>query len=153
MLPKIAPLIPLTFEDCESAARLHQKSFFKGWKENEFQEFLENPLIFSLKVEKNHKLIGYVMWREVKDEAEILTLVVSMPYQHKGVGSLLLGQLFSTLKERCILNVFLEVAEDNHLAKSFYIKQDFILLSKRPHYYPRQGEKNISALNFFKKLV
>ncbi|MBS0271064.1 MAG: GNAT family N-acetyltransferase [Proteobacteria bacterium] len=153
MLAKIYPLVPLVFEDCQSAAHLHQKVFFKGWKENDFREFLENPLIFSLKVEKDHELIGYIMWREVKDEAELLTLVVSTPYQNKGIGSVLLGRCITILKEKHILNVFLEVAEDNHVAKSFYIKHDFILLSKRPHYYPRPGKKKISALNFFKKLV
>lgn len=145
--------VPLTFEDCSKAAALHQKAFFKGWQTSDFREFLENPLIFGLKFEKNHELSGYILWREVKDEAEILTLVVASIYQKQGIGCLLVGKLCNILKEKKIETLFLEVAEDNHSAQFFYLKQNFILLGKRPNYYEREGQISISALNFFKKIV
>lgn len=146
-------ILPLTLEDCQRASYLHQNAFFKGWGENDFQEFLQNPLIYGLKTEENHELTGYILWREVGEEAEILTLVVSPSYQHRGRASLLLTILFDILMNKYILNLFLEVAEDNEIGKSFYIKHGFVLLGIRPNYYPRAGGKYINALNFFKKLV
>jgi len=144
---------PLTLEDCYEAARLHQNAFFKGWGEKVFQEFLQNPLIHGLKVEENHKLNGYIVWREVGEEAEILTLVVNPAYQRTGIGSLLLMVLLDLLMKKGIAKLFLEVAEDNKKAQSFYIKHDFVLLCKRPNYYQRENNNLIPALNFFKTLL
>ncbi|OJW50590.1 MAG: hypothetical protein BGO67_05815 [Alphaproteobacteria bacterium 41-28] len=145
-------VLPLTLEDCGQAARLHQAAFFKGWKEKDFQEFLKNPLIYGLKTEENHDLSGFILWREVEDEAEILTLVVAPFHQRKGRGSFLLTSLFEILIKKRIQNLFLEVAEDNHQAQGFYRKHDFSLQSKRPGYYPREGGKLIPAFIFFRKL-
>jgi len=144
---------PLTFEDCEEAARLHQEAFFKGWSPQSFQESLQDALTFGLKVMEDDVLVGYLLWREVKDEAEILTLVVDSSKRRQGIGNLLLRTLFTLLKEKEINNLFIEVAEDNQEALSFYDKNGFVFISKRPHYYPREINKSISALNFIKKIT
>jgi ribosomal-protein-alanine N-acetyltransferase len=143
----------LKLEDSLELASLHKATFFKGWEETVFQEFLQNPLIHGLKIEQNHKIIGYLLWQEVETEAEILTLVVAPCHQRKGVGNHLLGTFFKSMKMKGIRDVFLEVAEDNEKARCFYIKNGFAFLSKRLHYYPRKDNKYISALNFFKKIV
>ena len=144
---------PLTLEDCWHAAHLHQNAFFKGWSEKDFQEFLENPLVYGLKIEENHGLSGYILWREVGDEAEILTLVIAPSHQRRGRGGLLLTALFEILMKKSIQKLFLEVAEDNDRAQSFYRNNDFLLLSKRHHYYPRKEGPPISAFIFLRKLV
>ena len=146
-------ITPLTRNDCEQAALLHQAAFFKGWKEKDFQEFLGDPLVHGLKIEESHNLSGYILWREVDDEAEILTLVVASPHQRKGRGSLLLSALNEILPKKNIQKLFLEVAEDNIQAQAFYTKHHFLLLGKRPHYYPRQKGLPIPAFIFFKKFV
>lgn len=143
----------LTLEDCQEAARLHQSAFFKGWKEKDFQELLQNSLTHGLKIEENHNLYGYILWREVEDEAEILTLVVDPAYQRTGRGSLLLKVLVELLIKKDIAKLFLEVAEDNKQAQSFYKKHDFTLLGKRPNYYQREKNKFSPALNLFKILL
>ena len=147
------PISSLTLEDCYEAACLHQNAFFKGWSEKDFQELLQNYLTHGLKVEENHNLHGYIVWREMGEEAEILTLVVNPPYQRKGVGSLLLTVLSDLLLKKGITKLFLEVAEDNSKAKYFYIKNEFIFLSKRQNYYQRENDKYIPALNFVKILL
>ncbi len=144
---------PLTFEDCPHAAHLHQNTFFKGWSEKDFLEFLENPLIHGLKIEEKDELIGYILWREVGDEAEILTLVVAPSYQRMGRGTLLLTSLFEILVNKGIQKIFLEVAEDHDKTQSFYKKHGFFLLNKRPNYYARKESLYVSALIFLKKLL
>lgn len=144
---------PIELEDSLELASLHKAAFFKGWEERSFQDFLQNPLVHGLKMEQTHKVIGFILWQEVETEAEILTFVVASRHQRKGMGNQLLEAFFNLLKTKKIYDVFLEVAEDNVSAHSFYIKHDFKLLRKRPHYYPRKGNIYISALNLFKKLV
>ena len=143
----------LTLEDCEEAARLHQNAFFKGWSKKDFQEFLQNSLTHGLKIEASNSIYGYILWREVEDEAEILTLVVVPAYQRTGIGSLLLKVLSEVIIKKGITKLFLEVAEDNTQAQLFYHKHNFILLSKRPNYYQREKSKFVAALNFFKILL
>jgi ribosomal-protein-alanine N-acetyltransferase len=144
---------PLTFTDAERAAELHKISFFKGWETQAFQEFLQTPLTFGLKIEDKNTLSAYVLWREVLDEAEILTLVVAPSCRRKEYGSALLKALFTTLKDKGITRLFIEVAEDNEAAILLYTKYGFVFSGKRPHYYPREVNTHISALNFFKDLV
>jgi ribosomal-protein-alanine N-acetyltransferase len=143
---------PLTLSDCIDAAQLHQAAFFKGWKETEFRASLQNPSTFGMKIREGHTLAGYVMWREIMDEAEILTLVIAPPHKRKGKGGSLLETLFTILKNKGIHTLFIEVAEDNQDAASFYIKHGFVFLSKRPCYYPREDNAYVGALNFIKKL-
>ena len=152
MLSGTMRISPLTLEDCKLAAQLHQNAFFKGWSEKDFQELLENPLIYGSKIEENHGLSGYILWREVGDEAEILTLVVAPSFQRMGRGSLLLTSLFEILMKQGIKKLFLEVAEDNDKAQYIYRKNEFLLLSERPHYYSRKGGSSVSAFIFLKKL-
>lgn len=143
----------LTLKDCQKASCLHQDVFYKGWEEKAFRNLLQDPLVEGLKLEKNRELCGYVLWREVENEAEILTFVVIPALQRKGRGSLLLASLIKHLKAKGVVSLFLEVAEDNPSAQSFYKKHGFSFLSKRPNYYVRKEKKLISALNFFKKIV
>ena len=118
-----------------------------------FQEFLQDPLTCGLKIEENDIFTGYILWREIKDEAEILTLVVASSSRMRGHGGALLTTLFKILKDKGIHRLFIEVAEDNEAAIPFYIKYGFVFSGKRPYYYPREGSQHISALNFVKDLV
>lgn len=141
---------PLTLKDCPQVARLHQKTFYRGWNEKDFESFLKDRLVFGFKIEKDEIFCGYILWREIDIEAEILTLVISVPFQRMGMGNVLLNGVFECLKAHGISKLFLEVAEDNEGAKTFYIKNGFILLGIRPNYYIRTKNKRVNALNFLK---
>jgi ribosomal-protein-alanine N-acetyltransferase len=146
-------IIPLVLEDCKKAAHLHQNAFETGWEESSFQELLQTPLITGIKVEEEGKFLGYILWREIIDEAEILTFVVHPEHQQKGVGTYLLQNVCAWLKDKGISRIFLEVAEDNVKALAFYQKWEFTFLSKRPQYYSRKGKGYVAALNCSKELI
>jgi ribosomal-protein-alanine N-acetyltransferase len=147
------PLSPLTLPDCQDAAQLHQEVFPWAWTGDTFRQFLQDPLVLGFKVEENKVLLGYILWREIGDEAEILTIVVKPSAQQKGIGGFLITALFTHLKEKNISKLFLEVAEDNEKAISFYREHGFSFLSKRPNYYRRKIKPAVSALNFYKKIL
>lgn len=150
---EIMNLSLLTYKDCERAACLHKKVFENGWEERIFLEFLQDPLISGIKLDKGGGMCGYIIWREISDEAEVITFVVHPHHQRKGMGSFLMSHLCAVLKERQLSQLFLEVAEDNKAGIDFYHKNGFTFLGKRPRYYPRKRKKYVSALNFCKNLV
>jgi len=145
-------ITPLIQSDCSKAALLHQQAFYKGWTEKDFKDFIDDPLVYGLKITKNDVLTSIILWREVGNEAEILTLIVDSTYRKQGLASLLLKTLMTHLVHKNISQVFLEVAEDNEVAHYFYEKYGFHLINKRPQYYKREGNNCVTALNLMKKL-
>ena|SRR3990167_9382571 len=146
-------IIPLLSKDCKKAAHLHQNAFERGWEESSFRELLQVPRIAGIKAQEKKKFLGYILWREIIDEAEIITFVVDSEHQQKGIGAYLLQNLCVFLKDKGIVRLFLEVAEDNTKALAFYQKRGFIFLSKRPRYYSRKGKEDVAALNLSKELI
>ena len=146
-------LSDLTKDDSQKAALLHQQVFFKGWTAADFLELLKEPLIHGRKITANGALGGYILWREIGHEAEVLTLVVAPSFQKQGLGTLLLNNLISHLVQKEVTHLFIEVAEDNGPGRTFYEKNNFIYLGERQNYYQRKGDKFVSALNFSKKLL
>lgn len=144
---------PLMLMDCQEAARLHEEAFFKGWTTQDFLDFLTDSLIQGLKITNGGTLLGYILWRALENEAEILTLVVNPASQKQGIGSQLLQTLIAQLQTTPAERLYLEVAEDNRPGRAFYQKHGFSFLSQRPNYYPREGNKKVSALNLYKKIT
>lgn len=173
-------IAPLTIDECAQAAHFHQTTFYRGWTEKEFQDLLKDPLVCGFKAQekksfsklsttsqnyhaefvlasqgapkqvRDNNMCGYILCRIVKNEAEILTLVIAQPFQRKGIGSLLLQYLYEHLKAKGVSKLFLEVAEDDKGAQSFYVTNGFALLGQRPKYYKRPGNQFVDALNFVK---
>ncbi len=145
-------LSPLTLRDYREASTLHQEAFFTGWSDTSFQELLQTPHTFGIQMREKENLLGYILWREIEDEAEILTFVIATHARQKGRGSALLNALCARLKRKEIQSLFIEVAEDNIPALSFYQKHAFTLLGKRKNYYARENNTYICAMTFQKKL-
>jgi len=84
-------------------------------------------------------VVGFLVWRAVADEREILNLAVHPGYRRRGVAAALLG---ATLRE-APARWFLEVRESNTTARQLYRKLGFIEVSKRPAYYEEPPEPAI----------
>ncbi len=150
---KLVTVKPLCLEDCPAAAYLHQAAFFKGWTAASLQETLEAPFTFGIQIQEKDVFVGYLIWRELGDVAEILTFVIASQSQQKGYGSALLHAVCKALCGRNVNTLFIEVAADNESALSFYRKHDFILLGTRPQYYARENNNHVGALTFQKNIV
>ncbi len=96
-------------------------------------------------------LIGFILVRQVYDQAEILTLAVSEPYRRAGIARALLKQLETDVLKGTVKALFLEVAEDNPAAIKLYKSQGFEAIGRRPGYY-RRKDGRVAALNFAKRL-
>jgi ribosomal-protein-alanine N-acetyltransferase len=81
------------------------------------------------------KVIGYIIYSVIFDESEILNVVVDSFYRGKSFGIQLLNYAIEDIKNKKCLNVFLEVAKKNVIAKNLYLKLGFVEYNIRKNYY------------------
>lgn len=78
---------------------------------------------------------GFIVYRAVADEAEILTIGVHPDARRAGIASAMLVVAEQDLRTRGIKKLFLEVAENNAPARKLYERAGFHQIGIRPKYY------------------
>ena len=86
---------------------------------------------------------GFILWRSVAAEAEILLLAVLPTCRRMGLGSALLNQM---IRRAGATVICLEVAVDNSAAISMYRAARFVDVGVRPGYYQRTKGERVDAL-------
>jgi len=78
---------------------------------------------------------GFIVYRVVADEAEIITIGVSPAARRGGIASAMLEIAMRDAKKRGAKKMFLEVACDNTAARELYTRAGFTQVGVRPKYY------------------
>ena len=78
---------------------------------------------------------GFVVWRVVADEAEIITIGVHPDARKTGIASAMLAIIEADAKKRGATKMFLEVAENNYPARALYQHNGYVQIGIRPKYY------------------
>lgn len=78
---------------------------------------------------------GFIVYRAVADEAEIITIGVHPDARRGGIASAMLVVAEQDLRARGIKKLFLEVAENNAPAHKLYERAGFHQIGIRPKYY------------------
>ena len=78
---------------------------------------------------------GFIVWRVVADEAEIITVGVHPNARRIGIASAMLVLAENDAKKRGAKKVFLEVAENNTPARVMYKNNGYTQIGVRPKYY------------------
>ena len=111
-------------------AHLHKLCFpEKPWSESDFMDLKKSGC--EILASEN----GFIVWRVVADEAEIITIGVTPEKRHTGIAGAMILLMEQELKKAGVVNVFLEVSEVNVPAKNLYKKYGFEPTGKRPKYY------------------
>ena len=97
--------------------------------------------------------LGFAIIRTAADEGEIISIGVVPAARRRGVGSILLDHVLVTAGGAGVVRVFLEVAEDNPGAYSFYRARGFIQSGRRENYYGRDGSDRVHARVLCRELV
>ena len=90
---------------------------------------------------------GFIVWRVVADEAEIITIGVHPDARRGGIAAAMLVLAENDAKKRGASKMFLEVAENNRPARAMYERNGFVQIGVRPKYYD-----GIDAILMEKKL-
>ena len=132
--------------DAAAIAALHGQSFRRGWNEQEVEGLLIDRHVIAHRATAAGKLAGFIMSRQVADEAEILSVAVAGRQQGRGLARKLLDLHLRRLAGLGARTVFLEVDEQNKPAIRLYNRAGFHEISRRPNYYPGPGGKAAAAL-------
>lgn len=127
--------------DPEALATLHATSFDRGWSATTFADLLKQPGVLAITGSD-----GFILFRVVADEAEILTLAVRPEGRGRGQGGRLTREAAAAAAEAGARRLFLEVAEDNVAARALYRRAGFEVFGGRPRYYARPGATPVDAL-------
>lgn len=115
---------------------------------NDFKDAIDHKDYVIYGLLDNDKLIGYIYYSKIIDEAEIYQIGICKEYQNKKLGELILNKSILELKKDNIKQIFLEVRDNNKPAISLYTKLGFKQISIRKKYY----DNNIDALILKKEL-
>lgn len=123
-------------EDAGAVAEiLRQSPEAVFWPEASVREVLEWNGVLGLASEAGGKVVGFLIARQVKDEAEVLNLAVVPRLRRTGQGGALLRTAVVELRKRGAKRVFLEVRESNAAGIVFYDTHSFSKMGRREGYY------------------
>ena len=129
-------------------------SYFKkiGWNLKNIESQFKKVNNYSLGYFKTNKLVGLLIGDAIKNDKdydlELHILFVSKDQRRKQIGTKLLNYVETNVIK--FSKIFIEVAEDNLDAISFYKKNNFVFLNFRHNYY--KYNKNVHAKCFIKKI-
>jgi ribosomal-protein-alanine N-acetyltransferase len=139
--------------DAAPIAALHATSFRRGWSEQEVEGLLTDRHIIAHRAMTGSAMVGFIMSRQVEDEAEILSVAVVGHRRGRGLARNLLNLHLRRLAALGVRAVFLEVDEHNTAAIRLYNRAGFHEISRRPNYYPGPGGKAVAALVLRRDLI
>lgn len=130
-------------QDVPDVMEIESVSFGRHhWSEDSFYNEMNNQVgrYYALINTDLPKLIGYLGFWMIQDEAHITTVAVKPEYRGNSLGELMLVQGL----ERCMSNsihwVTLEVRATNYNAQNLYYKYGFSSVGVRPKYYQDNQE-------------
>jgi len=124
---------------------LHVSSFWQGWDEEAFCSFLRDKTVICFiarPIGNPDDIIGFVLVRQIGDEAEIITIAVEAKNRRQGVGYALFDAVLRHLYYQRVQKIFLEVEENNHAAYTLYRRFGFEEIGRRPGYYQTQSGRH-----------
>lgn len=114
----------------QQLADLHQQCFpYKPWSATEFADLKKSgcDIIASTN--------GFIVYRVVADEAEIITIGVAPDARRTGIAAAMLAIAEGDASKRGAKKMFLEVAADNAAARALYTTAGYTEIGTRPKYY------------------
>jgi|KBSSwiStaDraftv2_1062776.scaffolds.fasta_scaffold44189_5 ribosomal-protein-alanine N-acetyltransferase len=143
-------ILPLDASTLAAAADLHAHAFAasaeRGWSARELQQLLASSGAHGFFAASDTRICGFVLWRVVADEAELLTIAVTPDLRRRGIASLLLQKAVTSAAEGGGNSLFLEVAEDNVAALRLYAQAGFAPIGRRSRYYRRGTGQHADAV-------
>jgi [ribosomal protein S18]-alanine N-acetyltransferase len=136
-LPAAITFRPVTLADAALLAALHDMSFGPAsWGRESMLSTLAQPTTRGLlAVFGNIEPVGFILWQQAVESADVLTLAVSPHVRRHGVGRQLMDGMIADLREKGGLRILLEVADSNTPALRLYERCGFVQIDRRQGYY------------------
>jgi len=122
------------------------------WSKNMFAEEMQNPFsccfVIRIEVESKQAVIGFICFRNMSEESELLNIAVHPHYRRLGVGKRLMQFYIDFSSQRGVKAFYLEVNSSNQSAIHLYQYFSYQSFGMRKKFYQRQFD----ALLMMKKV-
>ena len=112
------------------------------WSKNMFGEEMQNPssccFVIRIEIEPKQAVIGFICFRNIAEESELLNIAVHPHYRGLGVGRKLMEFYIDFSSQRGIKAFYLEVNSSNQSAIHLYQCFSFQSFGTRKKFYQRQ---------------
>lgn len=125
-------------KDFDAIVAIEALSFGEAsWGARAVREGLVAPLVSALVVAPSAgaRAEGFVLWRTLGDEAEILSIGVVPASRRQGLASALMAAALEDARSEGLRAMFLEVDAVNAAARGLYAGLDFYEVGRRRRYY------------------
>ncbi len=138
----------LRVADIEIVSKIHKTCFFDAWGPSVIGQILNIPGTFGMVARRQNynSIIGFAIARFTADECELLSLGVACEYRANGAGGNLLTAVIARATAERVKWLFLEVAEDNHVALKLYRAHGLEKVGCRLNYYENSDGTKTNAL-------
>lgn len=121
-------------------AKLQVPRLGMTWRESDIRDMLgSGGMTGFARISSHHgaprRLDGFILFRTMADEGEILSLAVRQQSRRRGVASDFLTRTLIFMDNRHVKRVFLEVNAANRAAIAFYKRSGFRIIGVRRGYY------------------
>lgn len=131
-------------EDLVACADIHRESFSPFWSAGALASMFSSPGMRGAVIRRSAAravVEGFVLYRIVAGEAEIITIAVIEQCRKKGLGRELMVHVIRDCLTERLEKIFLEVAESNIAARKLYGSLGFKKVGERKGYYGQPAEK------------
>ena len=134
--------------DVSAVCEIERACFSMPFKENDFLEYLENPLWTLLVARNNGVAVGYISYMVIGAEADLVNIAVLPDFRGKRLGQALLNALITDANSRGIECIHLEVRKSNEVAINLYTKLGFEVVGESKNHYSNPTE-NALRMNLY----
>jgi ribosomal-protein-alanine N-acetyltransferase len=128
---------PATRQDGDILVTLEKAAFgAASWGADGVRSGLTAPRVAGLLAfDESGEAGGFLLWRALGREAEILTIGAAPSARRRGAASALLATLYNDAAAHGCSAMYLEVDETNEAARALYQKHGFEVVGQRRSYY------------------
>lgn len=127
-------------EDLLQVCAVEKENFSLPWSEKSFRESMEREDTVFLSALIGEEVVGYLGCYCICGTGEITNVAVKKEHRRKGIGGLLLEQLYLEGAKHETEEFFLEVRESNEAAIALYACQGFVKEGIRKNFYEKPVE-------------
>ena len=131
----MADIVTMQPRHIDGIEEIERASFKTPWSRKMIEDELKNPLATYFVCENNGKVVAYMGYYRILDEAHITNIAVAEAYRRQGYGEKIFRFVLDDMRSKNVARATLEVNEHNLPAIALYEKNGFVLAGKRPCYY------------------
>jgi [ribosomal protein S18]-alanine N-acetyltransferase len=126
---------PMNESDLEEVLDIERGSFEPPWSREMFLEEISNRNARLMVFRLEGKIVGYMCFWAVLDEAHLLNVAVHPAYRSRGYGRTIMAHLEALCRSEGLKRIILEVGRRNEPARHLYKLCGFSSIGFRKQYY------------------